>query len=372
MATRLRAGIAGTGFIAKVHAHAVPRRGRRGRRGARQQPATTRRASTRCTGDAGRRRHRGAAPPPTSTWCTSARRTPPTSRWRVRRSSAASPSSARSRSPPRSRTPARWSTAARAAQTVTAGAVRLPLLRLRPRGPRPDRPRRGRAGVAAARHLPAGLAVLGADYQLARGPGAGRGFHGRSGTSACTGATSWSSRPASGSCGCARDAALAHGVGPSWPTWHRGRRRRHVRNRCREQSARCRLARCPQDARTGCGSPSTDPTPRTPLTRRSRSKCGSAGATRTVVVLRGTDNFGRPPSTSSGCPPGTRRATRTRSALSSQTCTPPRGRPKPDGLPTFDEGLRAAVLTQAVVDAAGPRHGWRCLQVRRPRPRCWS
>ena len=49
------------------------------------------------------------------------------------------------------------------------------------------------------------------------------------------------------------------------------------------------------------------------------------------------------------CRPGIRRATRTASTRSSRTRTRPSAATAPDGLPTFDDGLRAAVLVDAVI-----------------------
>ena len=60
----------------------------------------------------------------------------------------------------------------------------------------------------------------------------------------------------------------------------------------------------------------------------------------------------QPPVASPACLPATRRVTRTAfSAFVADVYAAVRGQ-KPDGLPTFDDGLRAAAITEAVVTSS--------------------
>jgi predicted dehydrogenase len=74
--------------------------------------------------------------------------------------------------------------------------------------------------------------------------------------------------------------------------------------------------------------------------------------TQNVVVMRGTDEFGKAASTYSRLPAGHPQGYQDAfNAYVSDVYASVDGT-TPDGLPTFADGLRAAVLTQAVVDAA--------------------
>ncbi|MEO7262110.1 MAG: Gfo/Idh/MocA family oxidoreductase [Jatrophihabitantaceae bacterium] len=71
-----------------------------------------------------------------------------------------------------------------------------------------------------------------------------------------------------------------------------------------------------------------------------------------VVLMRGTDIFGQPASTYSRLPAGHPQGYQ--DAFNAYVCDvyAAVGGDPPDGLPVFDDGLRAAILTQAVVDAS--------------------
>jgi predicted dehydrogenase len=74
--------------------------------------------------------------------------------------------------------------------------------------------------------------------------------------------------------------------------------------------------------------------------------------TQNLVVMRGTDAFGKPASPYSRLPAGHPQGYQDAfNAYVSDVYARIDGQ-MPDGLPTFEDGLRAAVLTQAVVDAA--------------------
>jgi predicted dehydrogenase len=74
--------------------------------------------------------------------------------------------------------------------------------------------------------------------------------------------------------------------------------------------------------------------------------------TQNIVVMRGTDAFGKPASTYSRLPAGHPQGYQDAfNAYVSDVYARIDGE-APDGLPTFEDGLRAAVLTQAVVDAS--------------------
>ncbi|MEP6695837.1 MAG: Gfo/Idh/MocA family oxidoreductase, partial [Pseudonocardiales bacterium] len=74
--------------------------------------------------------------------------------------------------------------------------------------------------------------------------------------------------------------------------------------------------------------------------------------TQNLVVLRGADEFGKPASPYSRLPAGHPQGYQDAfNAYISDVYASVRG-DIPDGLPTFADGLRAALLTQAVVDAA--------------------
>jgi predicted dehydrogenase len=75
-------------------------------------------------------------------------------------------------------------------------------------------------------------------------------------------------------------------------------------------------------------------------------------ATRNELVLRGTDQFGTPASAYSRLPAGHPQGYQDAfNAYVGDVYSTVRGE-QADGLPTFSDGLRAAVLTQAVLDAA--------------------
>jgi predicted dehydrogenase len=76
------------------------------------------------------------------------------------------------------------------------------------------------------------------------------------------------------------------------------------------------------------------------------------GTARNQVVMRGPDTFGEAAAGYARLPAGHPQGYQDSfTAFVSDVYAKVAGR-KPDGLPTFADGLRAAVLTQAVVDAA--------------------
>ncbi|HEX8768615.1 MAG TPA: Gfo/Idh/MocA family oxidoreductase, partial [Jatrophihabitans sp.] len=81
------------------------------------------------------------------------------------------------------------------------------------------------------------------------------------------------------------------------------------------------------------------------------------GRDQNVVLMRGTDVFGQPASTYSRLPAGHPQGYQDAfNAYVEDVYAAVEG-DTPDGLPMFADGLRAAVLTQAVVDAAASQ-GW--------------
>jgi predicted dehydrogenase len=71
-----------------------------------------------------------------------------------------------------------------------------------------------------------------------------------------------------------------------------------------------------------------------------------------IVLMRGTEVFGQPASTYSRLPAGHPQGYQDAFNAYVDDVYAAIGGAAPDGLPTFDDGLRAALLTQAVVDAA--------------------
>ncbi len=105
-------------------------------------------------------------------------------------------------------------------------------------------------------------------------------------------------------------------------------------------------------ARTASGSPSTAPTPRTPSTRRCPRRSGSAPGRRTSSSCAARTSFGKAASTYSRLPAGHPQGYQDAFNAYVEDVYAAIAGGCPDGLPTFADGLRAAVLTQAVVDAA--------------------
>ena len=92
---------------------------------------------------------------------------------------------------------------------------------------------------------------------------------------------------------------------------------------------------------------------RSPSTRRSRSRCGWAAADSVTARSRDPATLDPPAAPSRGASRRvTPRATATASTCSWPTHPRRSSRARPDGLPVFKDGLRAAAITEAVIESA--------------------
>ena len=133
------------------------------------------------------------------------------------------------------------------------------------------------------------------------------------------------------------------------PVQHRGRRRGDVRDRPGRHRQRT-ISQVSHGRKNRLSFTVDGAAESLSSTRRTPRPLWIGGRDVNRQLLRGTGESAAAARATRSSRPATRRATRTASPRSSPTPTQ-RSRRTPDGLPTFADGLRAARLTQAVLDS---------------------